>query len=370
MEWLPCEERVGSVGSREGHCATCLPSSDSGDEWVLCIGGYCEGQCDGAVLVSRASELPVLRWMRITDGNPTRFQRDGASLARGVGDRAYLFGGVDAEMSFSDSLIVLTLCDAQGDAPLLQATELRATGDAPSPRARHSAGCTSTHLLVFGGETSSAAQTNDTFRLHLDTLVWQRVVTGPAVPAARLLAGPILFISEWVGVLYGGAHFANGDIKSLNDAWTLNMSGHPTWAQVGVNNTDGHSDYPFPRSNGHTGGVLRCSDHHISAVFVGGKDGCEGCDLVKEVRLDDGNEGNLRLQLVQPVLAGGLGPHWRYTPAAVETPRGLLLLGGQCRHPQEVAAFILRETGRSKEVIHYAAESGEGIEMPYDATQR
>ncbi|KEG15343.1 hypothetical protein DQ04_00101100 [Trypanosoma grayi] len=346
MEWVPCEEQVGTLGCREGHCATCLLESGTGEAWVLCVGGYCDGERDGAVIASKVSALPALRWVTLSRGTAC-FECDGASLTRAGGDAAavaYLFGGLDAAMDRCNRLVCLSLQHAEGG-PTLSAVALQALGDIPPPRTQHSAGGTGTHLFVFGGETDDAEQNNDLYQLSLDRLVWTCVRVGPKVPPPRLLAGPLVFVSSQVCVLYGGAHFINGDIKSLDDVWALDVSSGGEWSQLrsDVDDKDG-GDSIFPRSNGHAGGLLRCRDG-IAAVFVGGKDAAEGCDKAKQVELSNIAGGRSYLSLVEPALTGSTeGPHWRYTPAVAETRCGLVLLGGQCRHPQEVTTFLLRHS--------------------------
>lgn len=338
MEWAACEEQVGTLGHREGHCAVCLPVPGTEETWVLCVGGYCDGGRDGSVIASDIALLPALRWSTIAH-NTEWFECDGASLTR-AGDTpaAYLFAGLDAEMELCRRLIRMTLRRGE-DTPVLGAEELQTTGDVPSPRARHSAGATATHLFVFGGETDVAEQTNDAYLLNLGTLVWTCVKAGPSVPTPRLLAGPLVFLSPHVCVLYGGAHFMKGDIRSLSDVWCCDLSSGAEWTLL-QGGGDGESSL-FPRSNGHGAGLFRGKDGD-SVLFLGGKDVAEGCDKVKQVRRCAASGREFFTRLVVPAASGGRCPHWRYTPAVAETPRGLLLLGGHCRHPQEVAAFLLR----------------------------
>ncbi|SCU68140.1 Galactose oxidase, central domain containing protein, putative [Trypanosoma equiperdum] len=343
MEWVPCTEQTGSVGCREGHCATSLQEKSTGEEWVLVVGGYCEGERDGAVMAARADGLPMLRWVRLDKPNMTWFECDGASLTHVTGDTAYFFGGLNEHMNHSNQLLCLSLHQGQQGDLSLDVVKVETTGDVPLPRARHSAGSAGRYFVVFGGETEDAEQNNDGYILDTDTMVWTRIPTGHQVPNPRLLAGPLVFYSPHECILYGGAHFVNGDIRSMSDVWNLHIPLGGTWFNVSYG--DGAPACRFPRSNGHAGGVLGRVGGETVVVFVGGKDAAEGCDRVKQVQPPKSAEDKFHLRLVDPVLAGGEGPHWRYTPAAVDTRRGVLLLGGQCRHPQEVAAFLLKQTG-------------------------
>ncbi|RNF27498.1 uncharacterized protein Tco025E_00234 [Trypanosoma conorhini] len=338
MEWIPCEEQAGRLGFREGHCATCLLDPATGEEWVMCVGGYCEGERDGSAMVSKVSQLPVLCWITVADHLPC-LECDGASLTRvGNAPAAYMFGGLDADMNLCNRLLQVGLNFAKGS-PSLAVEALQTTGNLPPPRTHHSAGGTAAHLLVFGGETDDAEQTNDMYMLDVTTLVWTRIKTESPVPPPRLLAGPLLFVSPQVCVIYGGAHFVSGDIKSLNDVWSCELSSASVWTQL--QGSGAGVEFVFPRSNGHAGALLRGGEE-TSALFFGGKDAAEGCDKVKQVRWCKSGEGSLQLHLVEPTLRCTEGPHWRYTPVMVETRQGLLLLGGQCRHPQDVAAFLLK----------------------------
>ncbi|KAF5220734.1 putative Galactose oxidase, central domain containing protein [Trypanosoma cruzi] len=341
MEWIPCKERVGTLGAREGHCATCLLDPATGEEWVMCVGGYCEGERDGIVMISKVFPQPVLCWITVAEHLPC-FECDGASLTRvGNPTEAYMFGGLDANLNRCNRLFRVGL-DFTDRLPTLDVKDLQTTGSIPPPRTQHSAGGTATYLFVFGGEKDGADQSNDMYMLDTVTLLWKCIKTEAPVPPPRLLAGPLLFISSHVCVLYGGAHFVNGDIKSLNDVWFCDLSSACTWTQLEVNVAD--ENVVFPRSNGHAGGLFR-EEEKVTAVFVGGKDAVEGCDKVKQVCWCKSGEGLLQLRLVEPTLRCREGPHWRYTPAVVETHQGILLLGGQCRHPQDVVAFYLKCVG-------------------------
>ncbi|ESL09616.1 hypothetical protein TRSC58_02661 [Trypanosoma rangeli SC58] len=339
MEWIPCEEQAGTLGSREGHCATCLLDPATGEEWVMCVGGYCEGERDGKVMVSKVFQQPVLCWITVAKHLPC-FECDGASLTRVGNDAAvaYMFGGLDAEMNLCNRLLQVGLNFAEGS-PMLDVGDLQTTGNCPPPRSQHSAGGTATHLFVFGGETDSAEQTNDLYMLDITTLVWTLIKVESPAPPPRILAGPLLFVLPHVCVLYGGAHFVGGDIESLDDVWSCDLSSVCVWTRLQVG--DGAAESVFPRSNGHAGGLLR-GNEKVSALFLGGKDAAEGCDKVKQVQWCKSGKSLFQLRLLEPTLRCNKGPHWRYTPVVVETRQGLLLMGGQCRHPQDVAAFYLK----------------------------
>ncbi|KAH9600415.1 hypothetical protein LSM04_009073 [Trypanosoma melophagium] len=343
MEWIPCEELTGTLGNREGHCATSLREIETKEEWVLCVGGYCEGERDALVIGSKVHQLPQLHWITLSS-DTSWFECDGASLTRITDTSAYVFGGLDAAMDRTNRIIELSLHHTENEnesksenSPLLNTREVQTTGDIPLPRTQHSAAATGTNFIIFGGETDSAEQTNELYVLNINTLIWKHIRTTTIAPTPRLLSGPLLFLSSFICVLYGGAHFVKGDIKSLDDVWICDFSRENVWTKI-ENNSE---DNIFPRSNGHAGGVFRKKDGNI-AVFVGGKDAAEGCDKVKQIQEINADKNCFHLNMVDPILNGIDGPHWRYTPAVVETPSGLLLLGGQCRHPQDVAAFLLK----------------------------
>lgn len=317
---------------------------------------------------------------------PTVVECDGASLTRVRADKAILFGGLDAAMdrcnttyqlqlqhqsslSFSSSSKCVWCCVL---------TTLNVTGEVPAPRSRHGAtsdydpanllsgsanvvthdgGCgavcepTGTEeggrLYIFAGETDTEEQTNELYVFDTITAVWRRVhATPPSLrPAPRFNALVAPFLTAEVFVVYGGAYFTADGLASRGDVWLFDTT-RQSWSPLAA-----PTHAAWPRSNGHVGGRLPGGPCGREVVFVGGKDVATGCDAVRRVCLMDSPAGSLtatakrvRLEVCVADAAGEV-PHWRYTAAAVETRAGLLLLAGQCRHPQPVSAYLLRPRG-------------------------
>lgn len=381
MKWVKCRPDAELLGQREGHCAAVLVVTQAGEDggsttdhrYVLVFGGYGDGPLStGEPILSPVDRLPQLNWRALPYQKP--LECDGASLtATDDAHEALLFGGLDLELERRNTLFAVRLSSTsesvlhppQDDVPRLILTALSVAGDVPSPRCRHGAGFSQGVLYIFGGETDTEEQSNDLYTFTKETCVWRRVggtgCTASSVPSPRLLSLSLVFVAPSVMIMYGGSRFVDGHMESLDDVWVFN----PATEQWRL-----ESSGWWPRCNGHRGGRLSSK-----AFFVGGKDSSTGDDRVRGVCYS-ADTGGLEFALETPGDAapdgpGGGGhaeegappaapgeeeegeeeemainsrvahPHWRYTPAMVEVPSGLLLLGGQCRHPQQPAAYLL-----------------------------
>ncbi|KPA85310.1 hypothetical protein ABB37_01644 [Leptomonas pyrrhocoris] len=357
---------VDRLNRREGHCATVLTSSADGgvqsslSSWIVVCGGYTKGVVSAVPLVAPASLLPALQWRELPIVDV--FERDGASLttveialcvagaqhdtAMGNASTAYLFGGFDGDMNLCNALYAVTLCGEGDETGIWTPTtigvrEVTTTGDVPTPRARHGAGGRDGRLFLFGGETATQEQTNDLYVCDVRTGVWRALTASSVCPAPRLLSLSLVFTSPTTFVVYGGAHFVEGAVQSFADVWKCDIDTE-AWTPVAV--VAGEERDLLPHSNGHAGGavVLPSAPRRTCAVFVGGKNVAEGDDRVRMIGFSphDGS-GEVRVRAALPAVDTGSFPHWRYTPAVVATPKGLLLLAGQCRHAQVPSSFLL-----------------------------
>ncbi|EPY23822.1 hypothetical protein STCU_07440 [Strigomonas culicis] len=279
-----------------------------------------------------------------------------------------------------------------------------AAGEAPPPRSRHSAGLNRSvegaaaavatgggvplSLLVFGGETDAAEQTDELYELDIAAGAWSRVrpQAGAPWPAPRHLAtARLCYIPSCDGLaLYGGAHYVAGNIRSFADVWLYCPQSRTWHCVVGEGGQDGR----LPPCNGHSGIVLPRGVYEAETdvvLFVGGKESAVGEDRVKRLAFsfpkeesrpllpeacecvcslveaeESGPHGGATREAaaaaaVEPAVSTGSPgtPHWRYMPAVVPLPLAaaagepgaqrmvLLLLGGTCRHEQADAAFVL-----------------------------
>ncbi|KAG5500488.1 hypothetical protein JKF63_03582 [Porcisia hertigi] len=381
------EEPIDLLSRREGHCsavvypATSMDVSSSSlhsarDSWVLVCGGYSNGTVSATPLVARTALLPALQWVRLPPVDA--LECDGATLTTIVsllGDKvmsatanilpasscvysaaatvAYLFGGLDANMNRRNTLYAVSLhVDRDVTPVMVQVTEVPCTGTIPQARVRHSAGGYGGNLYIFGGETDTQEQSSDLYVCNVQAGVWRLLVSPSSLPSPspRLLSGGLLFVAPTRFVLYGGSHFVNGEVRSFADAWSFDLT-TAAWSAVVPQQTEGctpgkDEQHVLPPSNGHAGGVviLRPSGYEtcVCAAFLGGKNIAEGDDAVKLVCFHvEANRMEACTRFAAPAAASGDSPHWRYTPAVVNTEKGLLLLAGQCRHPQIPSAWLL-----------------------------
>jgi hypothetical protein len=339
-KWIPLVDAgPASLGEREGHCATMLVVERR--EVIVCFGGYCEGDYDECVYIATWDErnLPLVSWS--VAATAPLASRDGATLClwRDVGcaDRGVCFGGLGPSYTPQSTLFVVTvLFHADRGTYAAQLCELTSAGATPEPRWRHSASIASNRMIVFGGCTESREQANDVHVLDLDTMVWTEVLWSPdAVPSPRFLAAwvPISCAESDLAslVLYGGAHFINGQQFSCSDLWLLTLTGHSTSGSsiVGCLLAD-----DLPPVNGHSACAARGGP---LVSFFSGKDFAEGHDDLVEVRVSPGPTAEWARRVI-----GSPAPHYRYTAATAHTSSGgTVLIAGQCRHPDPVVSYFL-----------------------------
>lgn len=96
----------------------------------------------------------------------------------------YLFGGLDAKAQPTNDLWILGLFESG-----LMWNKVEASGTPPIPRSDHTAVMISGYLAIFGGRNDFKAAGSlclgDLHMLKLDTLKWEQVVIGGAIPPPR-----------------------------------------------------------------------------------------------------------------------------------------------------------------------------------------
>ncbi|KAG5474736.1 hypothetical protein LSCM4_03912 [Leishmania orientalis] len=384
------DDPIDLLNRREGHCSAVvypagsvdMPAASPRESWVLVCGGYTNGSVSPIPLVARTTLLPALQWVQLPPVDA--LECDGATLTTVVSavdaestlgttaaasasarvcttaaPVAYLFGGLDAETNRRNTLYAVSLhVDADVTPVMVQVTEVQCTGTLPEARVRHGAGGHAGRLYIFGGETDTQEQSSDLYVCDVQAGVW-RLLASPwsrPSPASRLLSLSLLFVAPAKFVLYGGSHFVNGDVHSFADVWSFDLTTEAWSVVVPPRAGDGppqegewRADAPqrvLPPSNGHAGGVITLrplgSATYMCAAFLGGKNVSEGDDTVKLVCFHPQAKAmEVHARSATPAMGSGKLPHWRYTPAVVNTEKGLLLLAGQCRHPQTPSAFLL-----------------------------
>jgi hypothetical protein len=153
--------------------------------------------------------------------------------------RLVVFGGRDHihhPDEVTDQLLALSLSAPSGW------ESVRAVPAGPAPREGHAAVLEGKRMIVFGGRSGDdpAVSLDDTWTLELSGVpLWTRLAAGGQGPPGR--SGHSLVLDRGGGrlILFGGT---GGEVP-LNDVWVLSTGPEPTWAQLVPGGTP-----PEPRS--------------------------------------------------------------------------------------------------------------------------
>jgi hypothetical protein len=182
---------------------------------------------------------------------------NGRSLQSGVydpvRDRLLIFGGGGDSGNFGDTW-ALNL----GGAAIW--TAVQAVGPAPSARAGHVAVYDPIRdgMVVFGG--INGAYLNDTWRLGGTSAAWSSLVSAP-LPISRQAHSAIYDSARDRVLIFGGY---DGSHAFYNDVWALTLTGTPAWTPVSTTGT------PPVAREGHTAIYDAARDR---MVVFGGDDG-------------------------------------------------------------------------------------------------
>ncbi len=231
-----------------------------------------------------------------------------------IRDRIILFGGYDG--ANRNDVWVLPL---GGTA---EWSELAPPGEAPTPRANHSAiyDPVRDRMLVFGG-TDGVSYRNDVWALSLSgSPAWSQLTPSGAPPSARVGQAAIYDPPRDRLVIFGGD---DGGLTVLNDCWSLSLSGTPAWSAISTS-----GNVPLGRS-GHAAIYDPLRDRMI--VF-GGDDGT--------LYFNDVEALSLSTAAWSVLAASGAPPSGRSRHTAVYDSNGdrLVVFGG------EDAAFRFNQT--------------------------
>ncbi len=181
------------------------------DAAVAANGGPAAADVRGAWhLIAATGSLPSAR-------------RELPSIYDPVGDRMILFGG----LPFVDGTYALDFASGTW-------SQLSNVGSSPTPRADMAAvyDPVRRRMLMFGGSLQFGGASNDVWYLPLDgSGPWQILTTQGTRPVARNLTTMIYDPVRDQIVVFGGL-----TDSALNDTWTLNLSGTPTWTNVNPSN--------------------------------------------------------------------------------------------------------------------------------------
>eukprot|EP00271_Cylindrocystis_brebissonii_P007239 TRINITY_DN20548_c0_g1_i1.p1 TRINITY_DN20548_c0_g1~~TRINITY_DN20548_c0_g1_i1.p1 ORF type:complete len:803 (+),score=152.58 TRINITY_DN20548_c0_g1_i1:45-2411(+) len=181
----------------------------------LAIGGYPTSGTDKFLVLS--FDIYTYHWTVLTTRGQAPSARGGHSVSR-VGQTLWLFGGEDRRRQLHNSVYRLDL-DTLVWQPVLT------SGLAPSPRCEHAATIHAERaLLVFGGGSHSNCY-NDLHILNLLTLEWSRVVAGGSIPSPRAGHAGVLMGTQWF--IAGGGDTRGGSL----DTSVLDLEAF-TWSKV------------------------------------------------------------------------------------------------------------------------------------------
>ncbi len=166
-----------------------------------------------------------------------------AAVYDSLNHRVVFFGGEGPAGTYRNDVDILSLPSGGGQAQWMTATT---SGTAPTGRRFPTAVYDSVNqrMVIFGGETSGTAATNQVWSLTLPsgggTLVWSQLSPSGTAPSARRSES----ILDPNGgsprmVIFGGWDETN----ALNDSWALSLGlGTETWSQLSPSGV-----LPFPR---------------------------------------------------------------------------------------------------------------------------
>lgn len=218
---------------------------------------------------------PPLWSLVVPAGTPPAARRGHSAVYDALRERLLVFGGTDGVTRYGD-VWALSLAGA----PAWQ--QLTPAGAGPSPRAEHVAvfDATRDRMVVFGGSTGLALL-NDVWTLDLSgTPTWTQVVPAGGAPASRSGHRAVLDPLRDRLLVYGGSSSAGSE----GDLWALSLDPAPAWTLL-LPRVPGVG--PEPR----TGQTMTLDAAHDRLWFTGG--------LLGSVRTND----------VWSLSLGGLG--WR-----------------------------------------------------------
>src|SRR5262245_27939387 len=191
-------------------------------------------------------------WTTLSPDAPPFKRNQHAMVYDSVHDRLLIFGGVNAGAVSPGNLWTVSLSAT----PTI--TMISATGSPPLGRIGSSMiyDASRDRVVIFAGKASlnglSLGPTvNDVWTLNLTgTPTWTQLTPSGTAPPDRYHHTAIYDVTRDRMVIFGGNNDAVGD---LNDVWSLSFSGTPTWTQITPSGTppairEGHSAvYDGPR---------------------------------------------------------------------------------------------------------------------------
>ncbi|CAJ1419687.1 unnamed protein product [Effrenium voratum] len=198
QRWQLLKPAGAAPPARRGHSATFCASTDS----ILVFGGLVDGRGRNDVWRFMIKEGPDGRWQPATAGGGPAARR-GHSAVRERAGAVLIFGGRDGvggRKLFNDLWKL--------NAEATSWTPLSPTGEAPEPRAGHTATYCPTAgggaMIVHGGEGYGGECLADLWRLDLQANCWERLNPVGQGPSPRMQHSSILVPEINCLVVFGG----------------------------------------------------------------------------------------------------------------------------------------------------------------------
>ncbi|KAF5792633.1 putative galactose oxidase/kelch, beta-propeller, kelch-type beta propeller [Helianthus annuus] len=175
MRWEKLDTHNGGPGKRWGH--TC--NAVRGGQLLYIFGGY--SQHNTQTNKVHVYDTTARTWSEPDMQGTLPVPRDSHSCTT-VGDKLFVFGGTDGNISLKD-LHVLDTSTNTWMTPCVR-------GEGPEAREGHSAAVVGKRLFIFGGcgkssDTPVEEYFDDLYILNTETMVWKRVATTGIPPAKR-----------------------------------------------------------------------------------------------------------------------------------------------------------------------------------------
>jgi hypothetical protein len=196
---------------------------DPVNDRMIVFGGY-DGSYQNDVSALYLSPTPV--WAGIAvKGTPPSPRGWSSAIYDPVRRQLVLVGGANAGSTFSDVWTLSLSSDT------LQWAQITPAGPDPGPRAAAAMVYDSDRdrIVFFAGMDAAGNARNDVWALTLSgTPTWSQITPLGTPPSVRNGASAIYDPVRQQLVVFGGGL----GVPNLNDTWTLNMSGTPTWTQL------------------------------------------------------------------------------------------------------------------------------------------
>jgi hypothetical protein len=166
-------------------------------------------------------------WSDITPPSGPGWRIRSQAIYDETNQRMIVFGGYDVSFFDNNSVQALSLSGTPAWSELLPADTSPAT---PAPRMGHTLVYDSANqrMILFGGNGMDV-ELNDLWSLNLSgTPSWTRITPAGTVPPTRLLHSAVYDAAGQRMIVFGGF----SEAAAMNDTWALALSGAPVWTKL------------------------------------------------------------------------------------------------------------------------------------------